>query len=37
VIVNHELEQAIDDVQSVIVAERSRPSRQRAFLNSLGT
>ncbi len=36
VIVNRELNQAIHDVQSVIVAERSRPDRQVQILDSLG-
>ena len=35
VIVNHELIQAIDDVESVLLTERSRPSRQRTLLDSL--
>jgi guanylate kinase len=35
VIVNHKLVQAIDDVESVLLTERSRPLRQRALLDSL--
>ena len=35
VIVNHELDQAIQDVESLLLTERSRPSRQGALLNSL--
>jgi guanylate kinase len=35
VIVNHELDQAIGDVESVIVAERNRPFRLESLLNSL--
>ena len=35
VIVNHKLVQAIDDVESVLLTERSRPFRQRALLDSL--
>ena len=35
VIVNHELDQAIGEVESVIVAERNRASRQETLLKSL--
>ena len=35
VIVNHDLDQAIRDIESVVRTERSRPSRQRAMLESL--
>jgi guanylate kinase len=35
VIVNHELDQAIGEVESVILAERNRPIRQGTLLNSL--
>jgi guanylate kinase len=36
VVVNHELDQATRDVESVIAAERNRPFRQSALLKSLG-